>query len=239
MTSSTDDFSFHFNDNIIFSENELKETLQHLTSLPPGAYDSLVRKLVSPPPNISRPVLELVLSCEILSSQFNDLLTFCPASECGDSFARWLKDDFPVLPDYFSSSSTPIEVLDKISLSIPLLYAFEREMHMELSKHRAEVEYSLLVIEAFLRFITPSGSSGPSNSVEEDLPFKAKQSQRSRKNARNRGSVVVVFDTKVSKACHFLHIAIPKTGDDARYALHGLVQNLSKLLEVWIYFFCV
>lgn len=143
--------------------------------------------------------------------------------------------DLPVVPDYFSPSSTPMEVLDKISLSIPLLYAFDREMHMELSKHRAEVEYSLPVIEAFLRFMTSSGSSGPSNSVEEDLPFKAKQSQRSRKNARNRGSVVIIFDTKISKACEFLHITIPKTGDDARYTLHGLVQNLSKLLEVWTY----
>lgn len=79
MTSNTgcaDDFLFRFNDNIIFSENELKDTLQHLASWPAGAYDSLVRKLISPPPNISRPVLELVLSCEMtFSSHFHGLLT--------------------------------------------------------------------------------------------------------------------------------------------------------------------
>ncbi len=236
MTSNSgyaDDFLFHFNDNIIFSETELKEILHQTASLPAGAYAYLFHKLVSPPPNISRPVLELVLSCEMtFLSHIHGLLTFSPASECGDTLARWLMGDLSVLPDYFSPSSTAIEVLDKVSLSIPLLYAFEREVHMKLSNHRAEVQYSLTVIGAFLRFIT---SPGPSNLADEDLPFKTKQSQRSRKNARNRVSVVIDFDTKISKACEFLHITIPKTPDDARYSLHSIVQNLSKLLEVWIY----
>jgi len=140
-----------------------------------------------------------------------------------------LIQNLPASPDHFSTSSTAISALQKLSHSIPFIHSFERETYLKLGNYRVQVEYSISVIEALIRFINTSSSS--SLDVHSCIPLdedgfviKNKQSQRSRKNTRARPQIP--FDSNLTKACEFLDISFPDTQFQARNDFHTLVQGL-------------
>ena len=52
----------HFDDNRLKSEDELTQALSMLTKVPESSYEAFLKQLLSPPPYISQPTLELVLA---------------------------------------------------------------------------------------------------------------------------------------------------------------------------------
>jgi len=140
-------------------------------------------------------------------------------------------NDFPVIPDYFSADLTPIIVLKRISFSVPFLHAFDRETNMKLNNYAVKVHHAPAVIEALSRFIDTSNSVQELHDGDQtdDLMWKVKQTQRSRKNARTRP---VIFDTNISRACEFLNMSIPTTITDAKQYRHALAQELFTIFKV-------
>lgn len=163
-------------------------------------------------------------------------MTSSSAVECGDLFREWLIGSFPILPVHFSSSSIAVETLKRISRTIPSVHVFERDISLKLSQVCLKVEHSPSVIEALIAFTNtapcPVQEQEQDDSQYDDLlvKVKVKQSQRQRKGAKSKS--VVIFDTKLARACQLLGLSVPTTVERARDDLYILFKDLCDALKV-------
>ncbi|KAF9524672.1 hypothetical protein CPB83DRAFT_909779 [Crepidotus variabilis] len=209
-----------FYDDKLRTEDDICDALQQVVALDTGAYEELFCRLMSPPPEISRPVLELALS----------------STECGERLGQWLLESLPSFGHHFEANSTAVKVFNKLSLSIPFLYPFEREVTMELNKRRVKVENSISVVKAFIRFLaSPSEDERPNEpELNEDPVFliQTKMSQKQRKDTKTRP--VIIFDAQVVKSCATLHVSVPTNTHEATHGLHGLISELYDIFSYYL-----
>jgi hypothetical protein len=232
----------HFDDDRLKSEDELGHALSMLSMVPETSYKAFLEQLLSPPPYICQPTLELVFAGMSALVSCTVILFLSSASECGDRLRKWLCENVAPCAENYSASLQAL-ILERLSLFFQrTYYPFTRDVSIVLASYRAKVQAAPRAIVALLRFSPrPSVESQGSefHSMDDILAtglIKVKTSQRQRKQARICAGPA--FDPAVLELFQTLGINPPDSVVDVSTNTATVISEQLDILKVLLALFC-